>query len=327
VQRTRLALWIVAFVGVLAPGHRLYAQDPRLVALETLRAMGLESADGAATVYFRPADRKRALELQSMMQEFLGFWNPRLNLNLHVRVAVLRPDDWSKLTPFPYGFPNNFGPPADLILAPATPEPPGDLDSILVESGRDNRDWLLVGHEGGHLLTSALMPAAVRESALVPEELWSKDVRERVERLRSVPMWYWEYVATYFATGFLEAAHPSEAGSWMKYLRALTAVGSPRFTHLDDWSALMRAKTPDGKPALSSPEGGSNFGWYQGVVGQLVAHVQSREQADPVSHIRRLTSGDVSPATAAIVEELEAMAPGARALLDRLGADHRSRGK
>jgi hypothetical protein len=35
----------------------------------------------------------------------------------------------------------------------------------------------------------------------------------------------------------------------------------------------------------------------------------------------------VSPATAAIVEELEAMAPGARALLDRLGADHRSRGK
>lgn len=69
------------------------------------------------------------------------------------------------------------------------------------------------------------------------------------------------------------------------------------------------------------------FTWYQGVVGQLAAHVQSRKEADAAAHIRRLISGDVSPTTPEIVEELEAMAPGARALLDKLGAGYRSRDK
>jgi hypothetical protein len=331
IQRKRLAILLVATLSVLAPIAGAHAQDSRLVALDTLRAMGLDSADGTAAVYFRPADRKRALELQSMMQEFLGFWNPRLNVDLQVRVAVLRPDEWSKLTPLPYGFPNNFGPPANLILAPATPEPPSGLETLLVEDGRDGRDWLLVGHEGGHLLTLALLPPAMRENVLVPNELQMKDVRERFARLGSVPIWYWEYVANLFATGFFEAARAAEAGAWMKYLRAWTATRSPQFTHLDDWSALMsvlmRTKTPDGEPAFTSSDAGSNFGWYQGVVGQLAAHVQSRKEADAISHIRRLTSGPVSPTTPEIVEELETMAPGARALLDGLGAGYRGRDK
>jgi hypothetical protein len=331
VQQTKLALSIVAFSSVVAGGTGLHAQDPRLAAFEALRAMKLDSSDGVATVYFRPDDRARALELQAMMQEFLGFWNPRLGVDLHVRLAVLRPDDWSKLTPLPYGFPNNFGPPANLIVAPATPEPASGLETILVESGRDGRDWLLVGHEGGHLLSLALLPPAMRESVLVPKELQSKDVRERFARLGSVPMWYWEYAANLLATRFLEATRPAEAGAWMKYLRAWTATPSPRFAHLDDWSALMsvlmRTKTPDGEPAFTSSDAGSNFGWYQGVVGQLAAHVQSRKEADAISHIRRLTSGEVSPTTPEIVEALEAMAPGARALLDGLGAGYRGRDK
>jgi hypothetical protein len=43
--------------------------------------------------------------------------------------------------------------------------------------------------------------------------------------------------------------------------------------------------------------------------------------------IRRLTSGVVSPTTREIVEELEAMAPDVRALLDSLGAGYGSRDK
>lgn len=42
-------------------------------------------------------------------------------------------------------------------------EPAHGPDRILVESGRDNRDWLLVAHEGGHLLTPALLSPAMRE--------------------------------------------------------------------------------------------------------------------------------------------------------------------
>jgi hypothetical protein len=327
-QHTKQALSVVAILSVLATSAVLRAQDPRLAALETLRAMGLESADGTATVYFRPDDRKRALELQSMMQEFLGFWNPRLKTDLRVRLAVLRPDDWKGVIPLPYAFPNNLGPPANLILAPATPEPASGLDRLLVENGRDGRDWLLVGHEGGHLLTIALLPPAMRESVLIPTELQFPDVLEGFRRLSSVPAWYWEYSANLLAIDFFEASRPAMATAWTKYLQAFTAIPSPKFTHLDDWQVvLMRAMAPKDKPESTESDGGANFGWYQGVAGQLAAHVGARATTEALSQVRRLMSGDVSPTTREIVEELEAMAPGARALLDTLGAGYESRDK
>lgn len=201
VQHTRLVLLTLAFSSAIAAGSGLHAQDPRLVAVDSFRAMSLDSIPGVATVYFRADHRQRALELQTMLQQFLQFWNTRLGLDTRLRLAVLAPDDWRKLTPLPYGFPNNFGPPANLIPAPATPELASGVDTLLVERGDHHRDWLLVAYEGGHLLTWALLPPAMRDSLTVPNALLSPGLRERFRRLGFVPPWYWEYLRDHVLPG------------------------------------------------------------------------------------------------------------------------------
>jgi hypothetical protein len=129
-------------------------------------------------------------------------------------------------------------------------------------------------------------------------------------------------------TTFLEITRPAEATSWRKYLRALTAIPAPRYTHLDDWwGEFMRASASDGTPLFLSPESGGNFGWYQGVVGLLGAHVRASVGTDAAAHIRQVVSGDLSPTTGELVDQLDAIAPGARVPLDCLGAGYRTRGE
>jgi hypothetical protein len=148
----------------------------------------------------------------------------------------------------------------------------------------------------------------------------------RVRWINSIPHWFWEYSANYFATAFLQARHPDDGATWDRYLETLAAPGARRFSHLDELPELMRVRAEDGSPYFLSPEGAPNFGWYQGVVGVLGVHVIA-QRGDAVGHIRRVLSSDHAPTTAELLAELEAIAPGARALLDSLGADYRSRGE
>jgi hypothetical protein len=322
----RMALAVAASLAVVAPQQELHAQDPRLAALDSLRVMRLDSVAGVATAYFRPADRERALELRSMLEEYLEFWQPLLGVETRMRIAVLQPDDWKKLTPMPYAFATYLSAPANLIPAPAVPPPAAGLDTLLVQGGRNDRDWLLVGHEGGHLLTWGLMPVPMQDSLMFSAEQISTALRQRYERIQSVPGWYWEFVANHLTTAFLDATRPAGAASWKAYLRATTAVPTPRYTHLDDWfGEFMRARAPDGTPLFLTPEASGNFGWYQGVTGLLAAHVSEDGRPALIAQTRRLVSGDTVLTTAALVDAIEAIAPGARALLDSLGAGYRER--
>ena len=314
---------LAALVATASAVQPLHAQDPH-AALDRLRDLTLDSIVSTSTVYFRPADRERALALQSMLDEFLDFWNPRLGLNAHVRVAVLSPDDWQQLTPLPYGFPNNIGPPANLILAPSAPAPPTDLDTLLMDRTHDGRDWLVIGHEGGHLLNWALLPARVLDYA--NDRTQTDTAAERqLRRVDRIPKWFWEYSSNFFLTAFLEARHPISAAAWNRYLEAYARPPAPRYSHLDEWfGEFMRATAADGSPYFLSAEGGRNFGWYQGVAGLLGAHVIA-EGGDGVAHIRRTIAGDDTPSTASLLAEMESMAPGTMALVERLGVGYGER--
>ncbi|HSJ62568.1 MAG TPA: alpha/beta fold hydrolase [Gemmatimonadaceae bacterium] len=317
-------LSIAALLVVLGMRAPLHAQDPRFAALDSIRAMGLDSVSGIATVYFRPTDRERALALQAMLDEYLRFWHAPLGVETRMRIAALRPEDWQRLTRLPYAFPHNVGPPVNLIAAPATPPPPDGHDTILVGAGRNTRDWLTIGHEGGHLLTWSLMPLAMRDSIGIPPGRMSAGMREQFDRLSAIPQWFWEYAATYFMTAFVSTSRPIESESWRRYLRALTDVSAPRYTHLDAWwGEFMRARASDGTPLFLSPESGGNFGWYQGVVGLLAEHVHARVGTGAAAHIRQVVSGGTSPTSRELVDQLEALAPGVRTLLDSLGAGYR----
>ena len=316
-------LALAALIAATAAAPSLHAQNPR-ESLDRLRELSLDSIVGSSTVYFHPADRERALALQSMLDEFLAYWNPRLGLNAHLRVAVLPPDDWQQLTELPYGFPNFIGPPAHLILAASTPPPATGLDTLLIDDARDDRDWLAIGHEGGHLLIWALLPADVRAYFSDPAQS-DTAAQSRLRRVDRIPKWFWEYSSNYFLTAFLHDRHPTSARTWIAYLETLSRPPVPRYSHLDDWfGEFMQAQAADGSPFFLSTEGSGNFAWYQGVAGTLGSHVLARG-GDGISHMRRVINDDDVPTTAALLAELEWIAPGALALADRLGAGYLER--
>jgi hypothetical protein len=268
--------------------------------------------------YFRPTDRERALALHRLLEEFLALYRERAGVAPTLRMAVLQPDDWARVTSLPYGLPNNSGDADDLLLAATTP--PGSIGLRKLPAGR-LMDHLVVGHEGGHLLTWAVMPDALKSPA--PEGGHPSDVAQRIANLQRIPGWYWEFAANYFATAFLESRHPADAVAWRAFFAEGTSGAPPRFTNLADWyGAAMRAMVNDSTPYVLTREGGANQSWYQGVTTLAAAHVYDRAGFELVDHVRRTMRGDATPATARIVEEIEAMAPGFKALLDRLGASY-----
>jgi hypothetical protein len=319
----RITLSVSAALAIGAVDGSLHAQDPR-AALDSLRAMSLDSVPGAATVYFRPHDRERALQLRSMAEEYLAFWNPRLGSQLQLRIAVLSPDDWQKITRLPYGFPNAIAAPANLVPAPATPPPATGIDTLYIQ-GQRQRDWMLIAHEGGHLLTWWLLPPEVL-AGLAAAAPGDTAMQRHARRLSTVSPWFWEYAANYLTTGFLQERHPDDGAAWVRYLETLATPAARRFSHLDDWfGRLMRERAEDGSPYFLTSEGAPNFAWYQGVTGVLGAHVLA-QQGDAIGHIRQVLSSNEAPTTEQLIAGIEAIAPGARALVDSLGAGYERRG-
>ena len=289
------------------------------VSLDSVVALGLDSITGAAVAYFRPADRERAVGLHRLLEEFLAVYRERAGVARTFRVAVLRPADWTRLTSLPYGLPNNSGLGDDLLLAATTPP-----DSIGVRSLPRGRlmDYLVIGHEGGHLLTWALMPDELRAAAESEDEP-PPDAAQRFVTLRRVPGWYWEFAANYFATAFLETRYPDDASAWRAFFMKATDGDPPRFTNLAEWyGAVMQAMDNDSTPYVLTREGGANQSWFQGVTSLAAAHVYDQAGFAFVDHVRRTVRGEAAPTSAQLVDEIEAVAPGFKARLDRLGASY-----
>jgi len=299
-MRAPKSLWFATLLFCSATTTLAAAQRVPLAALDSLRALGLDSVPGVATVFFRPADRARAIRLQQELERGLAFFRQTLSLQSRLRLAVLQPTDWARMTALPYGFPNNIGPPANLILAPVSRTCP---ERCLDES---RADLLLLFHEGGHLLTFELVGPETDPAYHA--------------RLDSIPEWYWEFAATAFLTSYLRAERPTDAAVIERYFQILTSVARPRFVHLDAWfQTMMSHTTADGQPYLRSEPGRQNFGWYQGVVGLLGMHVPAAAEPALFRHIRLVGRRSHTPTTREIVQELDAVASGFIVRADSLG--------
>lgn len=295
------------------------AQPLRPPSLDSVRVLKLDSAGAGARAYFRPQHRARALEVQSLLKDFLTFYRERAGLETVMRVAVVDSMDWVRITNAPYGLPTNSGPGTANLLLAAT-MPPDRVGAREMPPGRVS-DFLTVGHEGGHLLMWQLLPADMR-AAMVATERPSAEMIARFQNIGQIPVWYREMVANYFASAFFEATHPEEAAAWTKYLREIASVDRPRFTHLNDWfGRVMQATAADGTPYVFSAEGGRNQGWYQGVVGQVAAYVHKQTGLSFITHIRSVLILPAPPTTVDLVTQLESIAPGVVGLLRDLGAE------
>jgi hypothetical protein len=294
------------------------AAQLRPPSLDSVRLLGLDSVANMATAYFRPQHRARALQVHSLLRDFLSFYRERIGVETAMRVAVLDSADWPRITNAPYGLPTNSGlGTANLLLAATTP--PERIGSREMPRGRVN-DFLTIGHEGGHLLMWQLLPADMRAAVARPERPPAEMIA-RFQALARLPAWYQELVANYFATAFLATDHPSEAAEWAQYVRAISAGERPRFTHLDEWfGRVIQATADDGSPYRFSAEGARNQGWYQGVVGQVAAHLHRQIGLGLIPQVRSTLALRTPPTTAELVKQLESIAPGVVALLRDLGA-------
>lgn len=302
------------------------AQGVRPASLDSLRVLGLDSVGGVAIAYFRPEHRSRALEVHSLLTSFVTYYREHGGVESRMRVGVVNSTDWARLTNTPYGLPTNSGPLSTANLLLAASAPPERVGAREMPRG-SVYDFLTIGHEGGHLLTWELMPAEMRAALTSPDEP-SAAMMERLRNLSRVPAWYYELAASYFATAFLEANHPEGAAAWLYHLKELTAIDRPRFTHFGDWfGRVMTATAPDSTPYVFSVEGGLNQGWYQGVVGQVAAHIYRQTGLNFITHIRALLALSPAPSTQELVERLDSIAPGVIDLLGNLGAHWKMQGQ
>lgn len=300
-----------------APRFDAAAQDPA-TALAVLHGLGLDSIQfGRSGTYFRAVHADRAREAHGYHIALSAFARDSLALSTPIKLAVLGQEDWAKLTSLPYGLPNNFGPPANIVLMPAVRLPATGVDTLLTGNARD---LALMAHEGGHILTWSLMPVAMMDSLRIGDDRISPELKARFARFDAIPGWYWEFAATYLGIAYLRSRYPESAVVFAAYLDGLTAVGIPRYRALDAWFAtMMTSRTDTGVPFVATSAGNLNFAWYQGVVGIIADHVYSARQLGYLNQLRSLTAGDAVRTTIELIEDIEGQSPGLVAKLDRLG--------
>ena len=297
------------------------AQDPES-ALATFSELGLDSIrfDRSGTFY-RSENADRAREAHLYHVALSAFARDSLNVSASIRLAVLNQEDWARLTPLPYGFPNNFGPPANIVMMPALRLPAGGADTVLIGN---TRDLALLAHEGGHILTWSLMPVAMLDSLRVGDDRLSSGLRARFARFDAIPEWYWEFAATYLGIAYLRSQYPERAVVFANYLEALGSIGEPRYRSLDAWfEVMMTSRTDSGAPFVATAAGNDNFAWYQGVVGIIANHVYSSVNLEYLDQLRSLTAGDAAWTTIDLIEDLEGRSPGLVDRLNRLGVQWR----
>ena len=311
---------LITFIALTGPSQ-VIGQLPSDVN-RVLRDMKLDSVkSGRVVTYFEMPDSARAADLHSIATTFIAFLGDYAGTQPFMRVAVLGPENWAKLSGVRYGFPMHIGPPSNLLLLTSRPPTPTGKDTII--RGR-TRDLLVIGHEGAHLLIYSLMPVGLRDSTSIPDRFLSPELRRRFARLDENPVWLAEFAASYFATAFIKTKYPENAHAWRLYFEALAAQPGQRFVHLDDWFEVMK-RDASGTSYFDSEAGRKNFGWYQGVVGLIAHHVVDSERPErAVDQLRRVWAEESAwpVKTRDLVAELEQMFPGLTAMLRRLGASY-----
>ena len=223
--------------------------------LEIVQNLRTPSSTNKITVYYSEGYKKKALELRSLIEEAMRFYERKLGIKEEFSLAVLTQDQWSQVRKSPYGLPWVSGRPHVAFL-PATEDgvvaadalsfketvSPATLKKIKAsgysfEKGAQKFVDLIGLHELGHVYASTY-------------------------GIRAPNKWLNEMLASYFAYAFLREKHPKLA--MLFYAMAAELVPDnpkQKYTSLEDFDRLY------------SGVGVKNYDWYQGKFFQRVAQV------------------------------------------------------
>ena len=285
----------ILFAGVLGVlTFSASAQDAKT--LEKVQNLKTPSLKNKIIVYYSPEYKKRAKEIQPLVEDAMRFYERKLNLKVDLSVAVLDEAQWQQVTPIPYGLPWVSDAPHVAFL-PATADGVVASDTLKLkefftptmlqkikssgfnfEQAAEKTVDLIGLHELGHTYS--------RQIGIVPPR---------------PNKWFNEFMASYFAYAYLREKRPKLA-TLFHTMTADMALVTPKQKHttLDDFERFYVEVGP------------ANYGWYQGKFFERVAQVYDAKGLSFIEEVRKAFPGNEKETLTieVVLERSEKIAPG-----------------
>jgi hypothetical protein len=278
-------------------------------------ATGNHSSTNIITVYYSPQYERKALELRSMLEDMMSYFNGNLKVRMNFTLAVLDEPQWERvvgtmqrrdifmlevdkpsgLEPFrvPYGIPLSSTPP-NIVFIPATGDNQPTKSVLSVKASAP--DFVIEAIRANGLTYEE---AAQKMPGLIGfHEVGHNYVDDY--GIRATNTWLREFLAHYFAYAFLSKKYPKTARLFLALHEALIAGIKPEHTSLEDLNNL------------STGVGAENYGWYQAQLLRMVARVYKRKGLSFVSEVKKAfpTSEKDSVSMEVGLQRLEKIYPG-----------------
>ena len=291
----RNVLAIALLLGLLSFAPAAQAQvDSTLI---RIRAATVDSVVADFPLYFSTGYQERATSLSALLRGIDGYLRDSLGVHADLSLAVLAEPEWNQIWPFPYGVPYvSLGAPW-VVVMPAALERSVMYASFSQALGDEGAQTMIdnIGfHEVGHVyITEYLYPDG--GSATPP--------------LR----WFDEFLAQYLAYAFLHELARDRVQVWDAFTEGMLAEPTPRYTSLTDFEDEYYGY-------LGTPEGTSNYGWYQSTFAKRAAEVYERRGLGFLATLKEHLPWDQFEewTTEAILVALEAIEPGFKAWAEQL---------
>ena len=267
------------------------AQAQRKSLLERVQeATNNHSSTNKITVYYSPQYEKKALELRSMLEDMMLYFNDRLKVKMNFTLAVLDEPQWNRvvsvmqrrdiftlemdkpsgLEPFrvPYGIPLSSTPP-NIVFIPATADNQPTKNILNVKSTAP--DFVFKEIQASGLTYEE---AAQKMPDLIGfHEVGHNYVDEY--GIHATNSWLREFLAHYFAFTFLSEKYPKTARLFLGLHETLIAGIKPKHTSLIDLNNM------------GTGVGAENYGWYQAQLLRMVARVYKKKGFSFIPDMRK----------------------------------------
>jgi hypothetical protein len=281
-----------AFLLLIAPPS--YAQE-EMMALQKVQSLKNPSFTNKITVYYSLGYEKRAKELQSMIEEAMGFYERKLKMRVELNLAVLTQDQWKQVRSAPYGLPNVSSPPHVAFL-PATADGVVTADALSLKSNLSPATLKKLKSSG-----YTFEQAAVKFVDLIGLHELGHTYAVSLGLVPPRPnKWFSEFLASYFAYAYLREKRPKLATLFHIMAADLALQGPrPKHTSLADFERLYSV-------------GPKNYGWYQGKFFQRVAQVYDAKGLSFIAEVLEAfpaAEGESLPVDI-VLQRLEKISPG-----------------
>lgn len=266
-----LSIMVLAVIPIFLLKVPAQAQEPNM--LQKVQDLKIPSSTSKITVYYSPGYKMRALELRSMIEGAMRYYEERLKVKVGISLAVLNKpqfDQIGKGLSFTtvYGVPWVSGPPSVAFL-PATSDGSVNTD-ILHAKEKVAQETLKKIKSNGFTYEKAA--SKVVDLIGLHELGHTYTIAYGISRPNK---WLSEFLAHYFAYVYLAQTHPDWAGIYDAMHEVAFQSLTPQYTSLEDFERLYFGVGPQ------------NYGWYQGKFVQKVIQVNKLKGLSFLAEVRK----------------------------------------